>query len=403
MNDLEIEKRLVSQSGQEFFKPGLKRIKTFLQDKVISIHQYAPQIITIAGTNGKGESAYSLAELFKKDGKKYALWTSPHINFLRERFESHDGQIDQTLFSDFFLLVQRDAKKSGVILSYYEFLFAQFIYWVEQTRPDYLILEVGLGGRLDAVNILEADFVLLTSISRDHQEFLGKYYRSILFEKLGVLREKSHLLSTLHLNYLQEKVARLRPFKWDNFIFSQDDFSYSNRMLAVKAFQIITSSKLTAEQLYQSLSPSYIARSQKILLGEKEFVFYGAHNIDGMRKLIHFLKSKAYNNKESQEFTQVWVSFSKRELKEIEQMLKILFNWVGDKEKIKLIPFKHPKAIDFQLIHGQGWDELYTTKNDLTQALNSDEVSSKILVCGSYYFIGHVQSYLQAYPECKSC
>ena len=122
-----------------------------------------------------------------------------------------------------------------------------------------------------------------------------------------------------------------------------------------------------------------------------------------MRKLIHFLKSKAYNNKESQEFTQVWVSFSKRELKEIEQMLKILFNWVGDKEKIKLIPFKHPKAIDFQLIHGQGWDELYTTKNDLTQALNSDEVSSKILVCGSYYFIGHVQSYLQAYPECKSC
>ena len=165
---------------------GLDRVMVVLQ-RLFSSKPEA-RIITVAGTNGKGSTVAALEALLQESGRRTAAYTSPHLQVYNERVRLLGEQISDAQMIHAFERVQE--ARAEVSLSYFEFgTLAAFVAMSEADVDDW-ILEVGLGGRLDAVNVLDADFVILTSIDIDHASFLGNDRESIGFEKAGVLRPR---------------------------------------------------------------------------------------------------------------------------------------------------------------------------------------------------------------------
>jgi dihydrofolate synthase/folylpolyglutamate synthase len=146
----------------------------------------AARIITVAGTNGKGTTVATLESLLRAAGRTTGAYTSPHLQRYNERVRINGQDIsDAALISAF---EQVETARGKVSLTYFEFgTLAAFVALAEAGVDDW-ILEVGLGGRLDAVNVLDADFAVITSIDIDHIGFLGDNREVIGFEKAGILR-----------------------------------------------------------------------------------------------------------------------------------------------------------------------------------------------------------------------
>lgn len=144
------------------------------------------RIITVAGTNGKGSTVATIEGLLRANGRSTGAYTSPHLQTYNERVRIDGTDIDDAGLVSAFEKVE--AARRGVSLTYFEFgTLAAFVAFEQAGVQDW-VLEVGLGGRLDAVNVLDADFAVITSIDIDHIGFLGDNRESIGFEKAGILR-----------------------------------------------------------------------------------------------------------------------------------------------------------------------------------------------------------------------
>jgi dihydrofolate synthase / folylpolyglutamate synthase len=149
-------------------------------------------IIVVAGTNGKGSTCAMLESIYSEAGYRTGLYTSPHLVHFEERARWLQKPIDTDALVASFAAVESarlgpDAAHA-VSLTYFEFTTLAIVDALAAQRPDVLILEVGMGGRLDAVNLFDADCSVITSVDLDHQEFLGPDRETIGFEKAGVMR-----------------------------------------------------------------------------------------------------------------------------------------------------------------------------------------------------------------------
>jgi dihydrofolate synthase/folylpolyglutamate synthase len=392
----EINQILQTHFGQEAFRfsfhetaPHFEKFKTQIKARDI-------QIVTVAGTNGKGETSACLSQNLQDAGKKVGLWTSPHILSLRERFIFGQEIIS---YDDLLGLIREELKNHEFLknFSYFEFLFWIYLTWILNKDVEMIVLEVGLGGRLDAANFLDAELVLLTSISRDHETILGKGYAKILYEKLGVLRSQTMLLANLELIYCRERtklyVENIGAKYLDFFSIYPEDYSKQNRFLAYVAMnwllnQSLDVHKLKAEFSTRKIDQAFKGRFEKWRTTLGDYSFNGGHNLDGVRKLAILL-----SNSKQKPFNKTIIAFSQRPSEEIEQMIKIFEtnrNFFG---KIYITKFIHSKAYDGPLVIGQGTNYVA----DWKEALLQFEPQDKILVCGSYYFIGETQKFLHPF------
>ncbi|MCP4876448.1 MAG: bifunctional folylpolyglutamate synthase/dihydrofolate synthase [Gammaproteobacteria bacterium] len=164
---------------------GLDRVSQVGQG--LGLGKIAGNVITVAGTNGKGSSVAAYENWLRKAGFTVASYTSPHLLNYNERIKRNLQAVsDEELCAAFENI---ESARQDISLSYFEFGTLAALYLIHQWQPDYAILEVGLGGRLDAVNIIDADLVHLTPIGIDHQAWLGDDREQIGFEKAGVLRQ----------------------------------------------------------------------------------------------------------------------------------------------------------------------------------------------------------------------
>ncbi len=143
-------------------------------------------VITVAGTNGKGSTCAMLESIFGHAGYRTAVFTSPHLVRFEERLRIAGEAVEGDELVAHFQAVEE--ARGDVALTYFEFTTLAILRCAAAGKPDVAILEVGLGGRLDAVNIIDADCAVITSIDLDHMEFLGHDRESIGFEKAGILR-----------------------------------------------------------------------------------------------------------------------------------------------------------------------------------------------------------------------
>lgn len=148
-------------------------------------------IIHIAGTNGKGSASFFISRILEKAGQRTALFTSPHLVTVRERMTVSGRMIPEEKFVRYANIVETAAQGSALPHpAYFEFLFLMAMLWFKDEKPDFVILETGLGGRLDATNtVRHKDLTVITRIGMDHMQYLGNTIAQIAGEKAGIIRK----------------------------------------------------------------------------------------------------------------------------------------------------------------------------------------------------------------------
>ena len=166
---------------------GLERVRTVAQRMAI---RFECPVITVAGTNGKGSTCAMLESILGQAGYRTGLFTSPHLVHFEERLRLMGQSVDAANLVAGFAAVERARVRNdeAISLSYFEFSMLAIFEVMVRSNLDVVILEVGLGGRLDSTNIIDADCAIITSIDLDHTELLGPDRESIGYEKAGIMR-----------------------------------------------------------------------------------------------------------------------------------------------------------------------------------------------------------------------
>lgn len=204
---------------------GLERVSKVFK----RLHPSLPTIpvITVAGTNGKGSSVALLESIYQSAGYRTGVYTSPHLIRYNERIHLKGEEVpDNAICEAFERIDQARQQVPEISLTYFEFATLAALDIFYRAKPDVMILEVGLGGRFDAVNILDADVALITSIGIDHTDWLGHDRETIAKEKAGIMRKgKPVIFSSPDIPKSIEEVAnkvgaklyqRVKDFDWKN-------------------------------------------------------------------------------------------------------------------------------------------------------------------------------------------
>ena len=186
---MNVQEALAYISGVEFFgsKPGLERIRELLEK--LGNPQQGLQFVHIAGTNGKGSCAAMTASVLKAAGYKTGLYTSPYLYRFNERMQINGKQIDDEVLAELVTRVKPAAEAMADHPTEFELMTAAALLWYAQENCDLVVLEVGLGGRFDATNIIDApECAVIMNIGLDHTAVLGDTVEQIAFEKAGIIK-----------------------------------------------------------------------------------------------------------------------------------------------------------------------------------------------------------------------
>lgn len=399
--DQQIDQLLSSLTGKEFFKGGFDRIRPLFSPYAKWIKDSNITVVTIAGTNGKGGTVHYLEQMFLNAGLKVASFSSPHIISVVERMKFAGESIRRKQLLN--ILEECRPEIEQYQLSYYETLFLVFLKFVKELSTlDYIILEVGLGGRLDAVNHIDHDVSVITSISRDHTEILGTDLVGILKEKYGISRKGKSLWTNIEQGMLRKKLKEWTEkdeVSWvdlfDRGQCSQEmPYEKRNYTLARAVFQRLTRGEVAD---IEDIPPSK-GRGEVVTLGPLSFIFIGAHNVDGMRKMA---QSASGQNKS---FDVICLSFSKRSAEDVKQCLNILAKSPCLYSEVWVTSFDHFRSMESAelleifkefLASNESNRKRFQFVEDYKSKLSEIKSPKKILVTGSYYFIGEFQHYLE--------
>lgn len=216
---------------------GLQRVSQVASR--LNVLSFPCPVITVAGTNGKGTCVKTLDTITRQAGYRVASYTSPHLMSFNERIQLQGHPVRDEVLCNAFEKVE--SARGNISLSFFEFTtLAAFVIFKELVL-DLIILEVGLGGRLDAVNIIDADIAVITSISLDHTDRLGNTREAIGFEKAGILRAGSPAICGDYSipNSVLSKAEQLHiplyrlgyEFNWDE---NENSWSWYNHEIAYK-------------------------------------------------------------------------------------------------------------------------------------------------------------------------
>jgi dihydrofolate synthase/folylpolyglutamate synthase len=177
------ERHLETLSPPSHIELGLERVAVVWS----RLEQPLPrQVLTVAGTNGKGSTVETAGLIAQTQGLRYGQYTSPHIHHIHERIKVAGQPVSDAELVAAFGRVE--SARDSVFLTYFEFLTLAAFVIFQHHQLDLWILEIGLGGRLDAVNVIDPDVSVITSIGLDHQAYLGTTEEAIAREKAGVMR-----------------------------------------------------------------------------------------------------------------------------------------------------------------------------------------------------------------------
>ncbi|OGT22232.1 MAG: hypothetical protein A3C55_00970 [Gammaproteobacteria bacterium RIFCSPHIGHO2_02_FULL_42_13] len=241
-------------------------------------------VITVTGTNGKGSCVALLKSIYMAAGYQVGTFTSPHLFRFNERICFQDQCIDDILLCEFFEKI--DQARDAVTLSYFHFSFLAALLWFQSLKLDVVILEVGIGGRYDPTNIIDADLSIITSIDLDHCERLGYTREAISLEKAGIFRpHRPAICGDRHppqalLNYVQSMDIP--------FYYRGKDFDEMSLMVIEKL-----SHKLSVKKEHIQTGMKQSALPWRCQLVEKDGVKYlldVAHNPAAIRRLAEKIR-----------------------------------------------------------------------------------------------------------------
>lgn len=174
--------------GEAGIELGLERVARVAAELRQTARLVDKPIITVAGTNGKGSVVTYLSTILDRAGYRVGTYTSPHLVHFNERIRLNAMPADDAAITAAFEIVEAARAATGVSLTYFEFTTLAALEVFLAADVDVLVLEVGLGGRLDAVNLYDPAVAVITGVALDHQDYLGETREAIALEKIGVVR-----------------------------------------------------------------------------------------------------------------------------------------------------------------------------------------------------------------------
>lgn len=218
--------------GANAYKPGLERVYALLD--LLQIDPNHIPSIHIAGTNGKGSTAAYCASMLQQKGLKVGLFTSPHIFDFSERIRVNGKPISQEAVMEFCHMIQH---KDAGSPSFFELTFAMALSYYQSEACDYMVIETGMGGRLDATNVLLPKVSIITNIDLDHQEFLGNTVQQIAFEKAGIIKSKTPVVIG-DLDQHTQAIFKNKAQELEAPILFVDEFMIALENFALEGYQL---------------------------------------------------------------------------------------------------------------------------------------------------------------------
>jgi dihydrofolate synthase/folylpolyglutamate synthase len=258
--------------------------------------------IVVAGTNGKGSTCATLASILHAAGYRTGLYTSPHLVDIRERWMIDGAPIDPRLFEESIEALHRASERAGITPTYFEALTLIAFIVFARRECDVVVLEVGMGGRLDATNVVRPIAALITPIGFDHMEYLGTTLRKIASEKAGVIHRGSIALTSNRdepiVDVLRRRAVKLGcPFHvvLPSIVAETPlpgDFQRQNAALAVRAAEELMTRlpKITPDAITRGLAATrWRGRLERIVIGGKDVWVDGCHNGHAARAVAPFI------------------------------------------------------------------------------------------------------------------
>ncbi|MDI6715285.1 MAG: folylpolyglutamate synthase/dihydrofolate synthase family protein [Thermodesulfovibrio sp.] len=227
----------------ELYKRRTKGIKLGLE-RVFSVLEkfYNPhrgfKSVHIAGTNGKGSTSKIIYHLLRAHGLNTGLFTSPHLTRFTERIIVNDREITE---DEVVRLIEK-IKPFGEELTFFEFITVLAFLYFAEAGIEYAVLETGMGGRLDATNVVVPEVSVITTIGLDHQEFLGNNIRSIAQEKAGIIKKGVPVVSSKQASEAEEVIRKKAEESGSELFIYGKDFSAELKSMSIKGINFIFSS-----------------------------------------------------------------------------------------------------------------------------------------------------------------
>jgi len=368
---------------------GLTRVTQVYNN--LKLGKIAETVITVAGTNGKGSTVAILSSLCQKANYKVGAFTSPHIIYFNERIKVNDQAVNDAQIIKAFELIE--CHLNHITLSYFEYATLAALIIFKQQKVDICVLEVGLGGRLDSVNIVDTDCAIITTVDIDHTTWLGNDIESIAFEKAGIMRKNKPVIygdNNCPKSIIQhaKKINAELTFATDRNIKLYElnilgDYQKTNARTAITAIDKLQHIKINDEIIKNALKNIKLQGRLQIISESPTLIIDVSHN----KQAAHELS--------------LWLSNNPIEGKTI-----AVFAVLADKEPVDwLTEFK--QTIDVWCISSVNYDRAMPT-NDLLQVLSNSaklitsfdsvrealsaakeiaEENDRILVFGSFYTV----------------
>lgn len=383
---------------------ALEQIQNFLHDT----GDFSKNIpaIHVAGTNGKGTVCSMLASVYTRSGYKTGLYTSPHLTDVRERFRI-DGEImPESELIDFF--EEMDVVLARHTLTFFELTTVIAFWYFNRKGVDIAIIETGLGGRLDATNIITPVCSVITSIGMDHMEQLGNTIEEIAAEKAGILKKKIPFI-TGDIHGTAQQVIRERGEAIGAIALNR--LTYPTKLMTDVPSVFEKTNIDLVYTITQKLSEQYPlddihfrealsdvrtysglqGRLQK-LHPQYNLYFDGAHNVDGLNALGAYLEKK-YDLQSSS----VVVAMMKDKLS---KSMQSFFERFGKVYFFELNQPRLAKLADFQTICPIA-TQIYPTQ-DIVESLRNQSKTQLVLFTGSFYFYSVVSEWMGTYKTTTS-
>ncbi len=375
--------------GAAAYKPDLKN--TIQLCELIGNPQNNFKTIHVAGTNGKGSTSHLLASIFQEAGYKTGLYTSPHLKDFRERIRVNGEKISRNFVVDFIKNNKVNAEE--IKPSFFELTVAMAFSFFHEEEVDFAIIETGLGGRLDSTNVITPELSIITNISLDHQNLLGKELSTIAGEKAGIIKEGIPIVIGERESETDFVFIEKAKKEKSKIIFASDDYSTSkvktidnyiivnvmnkeeiifpelksalignyqlkNISTVIASVEIINENKIadlpnTAvyEGIKNVVKNTFLMGRWQILNKKPLIVCDTAHNESGLKLVMEMIESSTYRN------------------------LHMVFGMVNDKDVDKVLAMLPQNAI------------YYFCKANIPRALDVLELEEK---AGKFNLVGNV-------------
>ena len=352
------------------------------------------KVITIGGTNGKGSSIAFIDSIYEQSKYKIGRSTSPHLLKYNERFAIDGKEVSDAAIISAFELIEQ--KRDDITLTYFEFSTLATLIIFAAARVDLALLEVGLGGRLDSVNVVDCNVSIITNIAIDHIEYLGDTREAIGYEKAGIMRNSIHCICGDQdpplslLNYAKEIDAPLTLIKegYQGEIGLEGAHQRINAAVAIKAIEKLNYLfPVTNNMIVEGIKKAQIAaRFQKIIIGDKTVILDVAHNPAAVETLVNTLLESPI---------ETVAIFSALADKNIDDMIKLSSNSI---KQWFLVPLSSERSIQLDALNDKFADSQTTTVcANMDSAINETlglKNIKRIVIFGSFYTIADASEIL---------